>query len=102
MPQPRKARERIPAHDPFACGTSWANTCERCRVAYNRNPVPGPDECPAIYGPLPEKPRLDPQELVKAIKWYRTQPQLREALMELLLDDLVELVLTVQSERKPR
>jgi len=79
-------------HDGWSCGESWEYSCDECRKKFwpERFFTDTVDR-PAVRNNI-RPPFLSQQQLIKSMHYYRHRAAVKYAMLDLLLDDLVELI----------
>lgn len=97
-PRPRRLPDR--GHSDDACGFIWDGTCDECRKIYwpERHFT---DRAPARpFGPEIPRPRINPNDLIQALHHWRSRSAVKGAILDLILDDLVEIILDLTKGAK--
>lgn len=90
--RPRRPKRGLYDHDERYCGFEWDCSCDECRKTIwpDRYFSLPPQVRPMM--PRERRPFLSQQELIRTLHHHRNKPSVRWAMMDLLLDDLVELI----------
>ncbi len=88
---PKKDHKGRIIHDDETCAENEEFRCDRCRHKHIPVSKPTRPEFDDEFAPLPDLNPISPRDLLALFTDPRYASQIREALMTLLVDDLVEL-----------